>query len=251
MKEEIRTIPINQIEEFKNHPFKVKNDEEMKNLVESIKEYGVLNPILVRPKENGKYEIISGHRRKRATEIARKTEIPAIIRNLSNDEATIIMVDSNLQREKLLPSEKAYAYKMKLEAIKHQGKKMTSAPMEHKQENGKTSRDVVAKELNESREQIRRYIRLTELLPEILKMVDDGQIAFRPAVEISYLDKIEQKDLYDIMQYSEVTPSLAQAIRLKNLSQEKVLNADKIDEIMLEDKPNQVPKFKMNQDRLY
>ena len=250
--ETVKKIPIDKISEFKNHPFKVKDDDEMKKMVESVKKYGILNPILVRPKGNGGFEMISGHRRKRASEIARITEIPAIVRELTDDEATIIMVDSNLQREEILPSEKAFAYKMKLEAMKHQGKRknLTSAPMEHKLENGQTSRDIIAEEQNESREQIRRYIRLTELVPEILKMVDEKKIAFRPAVEISYLTQNQQKDLYDIMQYLETTPSLAQAIRLKKLSQENVLSVEKIDEIISEDKPNQIPKFKINQSRL-
>ncbi len=199
--ETVRKISIDKISEFKNHPFKVKDDDEMKKMVESVKKYGILNPILVRTKGNGEFEMISGHRRKRASEIARITEIPAIVRELTDDEATIIMVDSNLQREEILPSEKAFAYKMKLEAMKHQGKKenTTSAPMEHKLENGQTSRDIIAEEQNESREQIRRYIRLTELVPEILKMVDEKKIAFRPAVEISYLTQNQQKDLYDFV----------------------------------------------------
>ena len=249
-KEIVRSIPINKIDEFKDHPFQVRNDEEMRKLAKSIKQHGVLNPILVRPKTDGRYEIVSGHRRKRASEMVRLLEIPVIIRELTDEEATILMVDSNLQREKILPSEKAFAYKMKLEAIKHQGKKTSSAPLEHKQENAQTSRDLIAKEQKESREQIRRYIRLTDLIPEILKMVDREQIAFRPAVEISYLSHEQQKDLLSIMQYLEATPSLSQAIKLKKLSQENKLSVEKIDEIVGEDKPNQIPRIKLNQQRL-
>lgn len=248
--EMVEEIALDLITDFKAHPFKIRDDEEMKKMVESVKENGVLNPILVRPKENGMYEIISGHRRKRASEIVRNKSIPAIVRNLTDDEAIIIMVDSNLQREEILPSEKAFAYKMKLEAMKHQGKRsdLTSSPMATKSENN--SAKVVGEAIGESRDNVYRYIRLTELIPEILQMVDKKQIAFRPAVEISYLTKIEQKDLYEIMQYADVTPSLAQAIRLKKLSYNKVLDADKIEEIINEDKPNQVLKLKISQSKL-
>lgn len=251
--EKVEMISLDKIVDFRNHPFKVKDDDDMKKMVESVREYGVLNPILVRPKVDGNYEIISGHRRKRASEIVRKTNIPAIVRNLTDDEATIIMVDSNLQREEILPSEKAFAYKMKLEAIKHQGKKTKreeniSVPMAQKL--GMTSREYIGETVGESQDQVRRYIRLTELVPDILRMVDEKKMAFRPAVEISYLSKEEQRDLYDIMQYSDATPSLAQAIRLKKLSQEKNLDVDKMDEIMSEEKPNQVVKLKINQSKL-
>ena len=246
--EKVEMISLDKITDFKNHPFKVKDDEDMRKMVESVREYGVLNPILVRAKADGNYEIISGHRRKRASEIVRKTSIPAIVRNLTDDEATIIMVDSNLQREEILPSEKAFAYKMKLEAISRQGTRsdLTSTPMESKLR----SNEIVGEQNGESREQVRRYIRLTELVPDILRMVDEKKMAFRPAVEISYLTKEEQKDLYDIMQYSDATPSLAQAIRLKKLSQEKILDVDKMDEIMSEEKPNQVVKLKISQSKL-
>lgn len=243
--EMVEEIAIDLITDFHNHPFKIRDDEEMKKMVESVKENGVLNPILVRPKENGMYEIISGHRRKRASEIVRNKSIPAIVRNLTDDEAIIIMVDSNLQREEILPSEKAFAYKMKLEAIKHQGKE-TLRPMVDKLK----SADIVGGNMEESGRQVQRYIRLTELIPEILQMVDKKQVAFRPAVEISYLTKTEQKDLYELMQYADATPSLAQAIRLKKLSYNKTLDADKIEEIINEDKPNQVLKLKISQSKL-
>lgn len=248
--EMVEEIALDLITDFKAHPFKIRDDEEMKKMVESVKENGILNPILVRPKENGMYEIISGHRRKRASEIVRNKSIPAIVRNLTDDEAIIIMVDSNLQREEILPSEKAFAYKMKLEAMKHQGKRsdLTSSPMATKSENN--SAKVVGEAIGESRDNVYRYIRLTELIPEILEMVDKKQVAFRPAVELSYLTKIEQKDLYEIMQYADATPSLAQAIRLKKLSYNKVLDADKIEEIINEDKPNQVLKLKISQSKL-
>ena len=246
--EMVEEIALDLIADFQNHPFKIRDDEEMKKMVESVKENGVLNPILVRPKENGMYEIISGHRRKRASEIVRNKSIPAIVRNLTDDEAIIIMVDSNLQREEILPSEKAFAYKMKLEAMNRQGYRtdLTSTPVVSKLR----TNENVGEQNGESREQVRRYIRLTELIPEILQMVDKKQVAFRPAVEISYLTKTEQKDLYELMQYADATPSLAQAIRLKKLSYNKVLDADKIEEIINEDKPNQVLKLKISQSKL-
>ena len=246
--EMVEEIALDLIADFQNHPFKIRDEEEMKKMVESVKENGVLNPILVRPKENGMYEIISGHRRKRASEIVRNKSIPAIVRNLTDDEAIIIMVDSNLQREEILPSEKAFAYKMKLEAMNRQGYRtdLTSTPVVSKLR----TNENVGEQNGESREQVRRYIRLTELIPEILQMVDKKQVAFRPAVEISYLTKTEQKDLYELMQYADATPSLAQAIRLKKLSYNKVLDADKIEEIINEDKPNQVLKLKISQSKL-
>lgn len=249
--EMVEEIALDLIADFQNHPFKIRDDEEMKKMVESVKENGVLNPILVRPKENGMYEIISGHRRKRASEIVRNKSIPAIVRNLTDDEAIIIMVDSNLQREEILPSEKAFAYKMKLEAMNRQGCRtdLTSNPMGGKLKN-KESAQIIGEAKGDSQTQVRRYIRLTELIPEILQMVDKKQVAFRPAVEISYLTKTEQKDLYELMQYADATPSLAQAIRLKKLSYNKTLDADKIEEIINEDKPNQVLKLKISQSKL-
>ena len=206
----VEKIDLSKIQEFKNHPFKVKDDEQMESLVESIKENGVLNPIIVRQIEDGKFEIISGHRRKRAVELANFKEIPCIVRDLTDEEATILMVDSNLQREEILPSEKAYAYKMKMEAMKRQGERtdLTSTPLVEKLR----TNEKIGEETGESREQIRRYIRLTKLIPELLQMVDDKKIAFRPAVEISYLTEKEQSILLDIIVYNESTPSLSQSI---------------------------------------
>ena len=210
LKEKVVNISLNDIDDFPKHPFKVIDNEDMKQMVESISENGVLVPTLVRPKENGKYEMISGHRRKFASELAGLETIPCIVRELTDDEATIIMVDSNLQREKILPSEKAFAYKLKMEALSHQGIRndLTSAPLGHKF----VSREQIAKENGESREQVRRYIRLTELIPQILQMVDNDALklspsmAFRPAVEISYLKEEEQKELLDIMECFVCTP---------------------------------------------
>lgn len=247
----IEKIETKKLNEFKGHPFKVKEDAEMDKLVESIKENGVLNPVIVRELEDGSFEMISGHRRKRAAEIASMEKIPCIVRNLTDEEATILMVDSNLQREEILPSEKAFAYKMKMEAMNKQGQRtdLTSAPVEQKS-NRKTTREIIAEENNESREQVRRYIRLTELIPEILNMVDEKKIAFRPAVEISYLKEDEQYMLLDAMQFNDCTPSLAQAISLKKRSLENSLTAERIDEIMEEEKSNQIPKFKMNMEKI-
>ena len=209
----IEKIETKKLNEFKGHPFKVKEDAEMEQLVESIKENGVLNPVIVRELEDGSFEMISGHRRKRAAEIASMEEIPCIVRNLTDEEATILMVDSNLQREEILPSEKAFAYKMKMEAMNKQGQRtdLTSRPMVDKSK----SVDLIGEETGESGRQIQRYIRLTELIPEILNMVDEKKIAFRPAVEISYLKEDEQYTLLDAMQFNDCTPSLAQAISLK------------------------------------
>lgn len=248
----VQKVNINKIINFRNHPFKVKDDTEMDKLVESIKENGVLNPIIVRQTKEGKYEIISGHRRKRATELVGLDGIPCIVRDLSDEEATILMVDSNLQREEILPSEKAFAYKMKMEAMNKQGKRtdLSSAPMEQKYIHRKTTREIIAEENNESREQVRRYIRLTKLIPEILDMVDEKKIAFRPAVEISYLKENEQYILFDTIGRYDATPSLAQAISMKKQSTEKTLTKDKIDAIMGEEKANQIEKFKINMSKL-
>lgn len=244
----IEKIETKKLNEFKGHPFKVKEDAEMEQLVESIKENGVLNPVIVRELEDGSFEMISGHRRKRAAEIASMEEIPCIVRNLTDEEATILMVDSNLQREEILPSEKAFAYKMKMEAMNKQGQRndLTSRPMVDKSK----SVDLIGEETGESGRQIQRYIRLTELIPEILNMVDEKKIAFRPAVEISYLKEDEQYTLLDAMQFNDCTPSLAQAISLKKRSLENSLTAERIDEIMEEEKSNQIPKFKMNMEKI-
>ena len=243
----IEKIELNKIKEFKNHPFKVKYDEQMEKLVESIKENGVLNPILVREVGDKTFEIISGHRRKRAVELANMQEIPCIVRKLTDDEAIVLMVDSNLQREEILPSEKAFAYKMKMEAMRRQGQRtdLTSAPLVEKL----GANEKMKEETGESREQIRRYIRLTNLIPEILQMVDDKKIAFRPAVEISYLTEDEQNVLLDVMKYNENTPSLAQAIYLKKQSQQNTLTDETIEEVMEQEKPNQIEKIKINKNR--
>lgn len=247
----IEKIETKKLNEFKGHLFKVREDAEMEQLVESIKENGVLNPVIVRELEDGSFEMISGHRRKRAAEIASMEEIPCIVRNLTDEEATILMVDSNLQREEILPSEKAFAYKMKMEAMNKQGQRtdLTSVPVGQKLEN-KTTREKIAEETGESSTNIQRYIRLTELIPEILNMLDEKKIAFRPAVEISYLKEDEQYTLLDAMQFNDCTPSLAQAISLKKRSLENSLTAEKIDEIMEEEKSNQIPKFKMNMEKI-
>ena len=244
-------IPLEQIDDFPNHPYKVRDDDKMKELSESIKTYGVSQPVIVRKKEDGRYEMISGHRRKFASQLAGKKDIMAIVKDLTDEEATILMVDSNEnQREEVLPSEKAFAYKMKLEAIKRQAgrPKNNSVPVAQDLK-GKSSREIVAENTGESQDQIRRYIRLTELIPEILDMVDEKKIAFRPAVEISYLSEDNQYVLLDVMQFSDITPSLAQAIHMKKLEQEGKLDADKIEELMSQEKPNQIEKLKFNADR--
>ena len=249
--EKVVTLNPAEISDFPNHPFKVRQDEAMAEMVESVRKYGVLVPALVRPKEDGGYEMVAGHRRKFAAALAELTEIPCIVRNLSDDEATIIMVDSNLQRETILPSEKAFAYKMKLDAMKRQGQRsdLTCAPMEHKSGKQK-SRDILANQSGDSREQIRRFIRLTELIPSILQMVDDGKIAFRPAVELSYLSREQQESLYSTMECEDCTPSLAQAIKMKEFSKDGKLTDEVILSIMQEEKPNQKEQFKMPKERI-
>lgn len=249
--EKVVTLNPAEISDFPNHPFKVKQDDAMAEMVESVRKYGVLVPALVRPKEDGGYEMVAGHRRKFAAALADLTEIPCIVRNLTDDEATIIMVDSNLQRETILPSEKAFAYKMKLDAMKRQGQRsdLTCAPMEHKSGKQK-SRDILANQSGDSREQIRRFIRLTELIPSILQMVDDGKIAFRPAVELSYLSKEQQESLYSTMECEDCTPSLAQAIKMKEFSKDGKLTDEVILSIMQEEKPNQKEQFKMPKERI-
>ena len=250
-RESVRNIPISEINDFPNHPFKVKMDENMSDLVDSIKEHGVLVPALVRPKEDGTYEMVAGHRRKFASELAELEEIPCIIRDLTDDEATLIMVDSNLQRERILPSEKAFAYKMKLDAMKRQGQRrdLTSVPVAQKLQ-GKTSRQLLGEQVGESQDQIRRYIRLTELIQPILDMVDDNKIAMRPAVELSYLSKTEQDILLDTMQLEDCTPSHAQAIKMRKFSEEGRLNEDVILSILSEEKGNQKEQFRMPKERI-
>ena len=250
-RESVQDIPIEEITDFPNHPFKVKMDESMMDMAESVKQYGVLVPALVREKAEGGYEMIAGHRRKMASELAGKKEMPCIIRNVTEDEAVLIMVDSNLQREEILPSEKAFAYKMKLEAMKRQGKRtdLTCTPVEHKLK-GMKSRDILAEDSKESRETIRRYIRLTELIPPILDMVDNGKVAMRPAVELSYLPKEQQEILYDTMKSEDCTPSHAQAIKLRKFSESGKLGEDVILSILSEEKPNQVEQFKIPKKRI-
>lgn len=239
------------ISDFPNHPFKVKQDEAMAEMADSVKQYGVLVPALVRPKADGGYEMVAGHRRKCAATLAGITEMPCIVRNLTDDEATIIMVDSNLQRETILPSEKAFAYKMKLEAIKRQGQRsdLTSTPLEPKLK-GSRSNEELAASSPDSRSQIQRYIRLTELIPPVLDMVDSGKIAFRPAVELSYLSKEQQQSLYDTMECEDCTPSLAQAIKMKEFSRDGKLTEEVILSIMQEEKPNQREKPAFRDERI-
>lgn len=246
--EKVVTLNPADISDFPNHPFKVKQDEAMAEMVDSVKQYGVLVPALVRPKADGGYEMVAGHRRKCAATLASITEMPCIVRNLTDDEATIIMVDSNLQRETILPSEKAFAYKMKLEAMKRQGQRsdLTSTPLVSKSR----SNEELGQKNGDSREQVRRFIRLTELIPSVLDMVDSGKIAFRPAVELSYLSKEQQQSLYDTMECEDCTPSLAQAIKMKEFSRDGKLTEEVILSIMQEEKPNQREQFKMPKERI-
>lgn len=246
--EYVKDIFIYEITDFPNHPFKVKMDDKMLETIESVRDHGVLVPALVREKPTGGYEMISGHRRKMASELAGKETMPCIVRNLSDDQAVIVMVDSNLQREEILPSEKAFAYKMKLEAMNRQGKRtdLTSTPLVSKFR----TNEILAQEAGESRETIRRYIRLTELIPEILEMVDNKKISMRPAVELSYLTKEEQEILYDTMESEACTPSHAQAIKIRKFSAEGRLNEDVLLSIMSEEKPNQVEQWKIPKNRL-
>ena len=244
-KERVQEIPIAEIDDFPDHPFHVDIDDAMREMAESVKRFGILSPAVVRQKEDGRYELISGHRRKKACELAGIDKMPVIVRNMDRDEAIIFMVDSNLQRERLLPSEKAFSYKMK-----RQGARMdlTSVPMGQKL--GKTSREILAGASPDSNTQIQRYIRLTELIPDLLQMVDEGKIAFRPAVELSYLTKEEQISLYEAMESEDCTPSLAQAIKIKKFSQEGRLNDDVILSILSEEKPNQREVYRLPKDRI-
>lgn len=251
-RDSVQDIPISQISDFPEHPFKVKQDEAMLEMVESVRQYGVLVPGLVRQLEDGSYQMVSGHRRKLASELAGRDTIPCIVRDLTDDEAVIIMVDSNLQRERVLPSEKAFAYKMKLDAMRRQAgrpSKGNSAPLGQNFD-GMTSRELLAIESPDSHSQIQRYIRLTNLIPEILDMVDDGRIAFRPAVELSYLAEQEQCALYDTMGREDCTPSLAQAIKMKAFSRDGKLTDAVILSIMEEEKPNQREQFRLPRDRI-
>ena len=247
----IRDIPISEIDEFPDHPFKVLMDEDMEQLVDSIKRNGVMTPATVRLKEDGRYELISGHRRKKACELAGLDTLKCEVKEFSRDEAIIVMVESNLQRTTILPSEKAFAYKMRLEAMNRQGKRtdLTCSPMGNKLQGTKSS-DELAEKVGESKNQIFRYIRLTELVPEILQMVDERQIAFRPAVEISYLSEEQQYTLLEAMEYNDATPSLAQAIKMKKYMQEGKLTDGVISSIMEEEKPNQREKPAFRDERI-
>lgn len=242
--ERVKNIPLDELHPFKNHPFKILNDEEMERMIESIRKVGTITPALARPLPDGGYELISGHRRLAACQVLGIETMPVIVREMSDDEAVIAMVDANLQRETILPSEKAFAYKMKLEAIKHQG--VTSRQLGEKL----LSVTQVSKDSDDSERQIQRYIRLTYLIPELLSMVDDNKIAFNPAVEISYLDRDEQLTLLDAINMNDCTPSHAQSIRLKKMSQDGLLTADAIYDILSEEKPNQKEQIKLPRDEL-
>ena len=255
-RETVRDIPLEEISDFPNHPFKVRMDASMMEMVDSVKQYGVLVPALVRPKPDGGYEMIAGHRRRMASELAEKSTLSCIVRDMTDDEATIVMVDSNLQREQILPSEKAFAYKMKLDAMKRQGQRtdLTSCPVGAKFR----SDEELANNAPDSARQIQSYIRLTHLIPEVLELVDNSvlreketlQIALRPAVELSYLSEEEQQDLVEIMESEDCTPSHAQAIKMRQFSQEGRLDANVLLSIMQEEKPNQVEQFKMPKERI-
>ena len=247
-RETVIDIPLSEISDFPNHPFKVTVDEKMLEMADSIKRYGVLVPAIVRPKQGGGYEMIAGHRRKAASEIAEKPTLNCIVRNLTDDEAIIIMVDSNLQREVILPSEKAFAYKMKMDAMKRQGHRtdLTSSPVGTKLR----ADEQIALESGDSRNQVHRFIRLTHLIPELLDMVDENKIALRPAVELSYLAEKEQRILYEEIGYSDCTPSHAQAIKMRKFAEQGQLTAEVISSIMQEEKPNQKEQFRMPREKI-
>ena len=247
-RETVIDIPLSEISDFPNHPFKVTVDEKMLEMADSIKRYGVLVPAIVRPKQGGGYEMIAGHRRKAASEIAEKPTLNCIVRDLTDDEAIIIMVDSNLQREVILPSEKAFAYKMKMDAMKRQGHRtdLTLSPVGTKLR----ADEQIALESGDSRNQVHRFIRLTHLIPELLDMVDENKIALRPAVELSYLAEKEQRLLYEEIGYSDCTPSHAQAIKMRKFAEQGQLNAEVISSIMQEEKPNQKEQFRMPREKI-
>ena len=252
-RESIHDILLTEISDFPDHPFKVKMDEEMVNMAESVRKYGILVPAIVRERPEGGYEMIAGHRRRMASELAEQTTMPCLIRNLTDDEAILVMVDSNLQREKILPSEKAFAYKMKLEAMNRQAGRPSRnnlTPVVSDYNAGIRTNEILARQVGESRETIRRYIRLTELIPSILEMVDEDKIAMRPAVELSYLSKEQQEFLFDTMQSEDCTPSHVQAIKMRKFSEEGKLDNDVIFAVMTEEKQNQVEQFKMPMKRI-
>ena len=250
-REKVQEIPLGELHPFRNHPFRVKDDAAMQDTVDSVREYGVLVPAIARPDPDGGYELIAGHRRHHASELAGKETMPVIVRDLDDDAATIIMVDSNLQREELLPSERAFAYKMKLEAMKHQGERLdlTSAQVGRKLEN-RESREILAEQVGQSRNQISRFIRLTELIPTLLDMVDEHKIAFNPAVELSYLKKEEQTLLLEAMDSEQATPSLSQAQRLKKFSQQKMLSLDVMRAVMSEEKKTDLDRVTLKNETL-
>ena len=250
-REHLRDIPLSAISEFPSHPFKVRMDESMTKMVESVQERGVLSPVLVRPMPDGTFQMVSGHRRKMASELAGKETIPCIVRELTDDEAILIMVDSNLQRETILPSERAFAYKMKLEAMKRQGQRtdLTSDPVGGKSA-GMESAEIIGKDSGDSQTQVRRYIRLTNLVPALLDLVDDNKIALRPAVELSYLAEKEQADLLETISSEDCTPSHAQAIKMREFSKQGKLTPEVLLSIMQEEKPNQKEQFKMPKERI-
>lgn len=250
-REKVQEIPLGELHPFRNHPFRVKDDAAMQDTVDSVREYGVLVPAIARPDPDGGYELIAGHRRHHASELAGKETMPVIVRDLDDDAATIIMVDSNLQREELLPSERAFAYKMKLEAMKHQGERLdlTSAQVGRKLEN-RESREILAEQVGQSRNQISRFIRLTELIPTLLDMVDERKIAFNPAVELSYLKKEEQTLLLEAMDSEQATPSLSQAQRLKKFSQQKMLSLDVMRAVMSEEKKTDLDRVTLKNETL-
>ena len=250
-RETIVDIPLDEISDFPDHPFKVRMDDAMMEMADSIKRYGVLVPGMVRPKEGGGYEMVAGHRRKMGSELAQKATMPCLVRDLTDDEAIIIMVDSNLQRDKILPSEKAFAYKMKLEAMKRQGQRtdLTSSPVDKKLK-GLTSAQQVGEKSGDSQPQIYRYIRLTNLIPPLLDMVDEGKIAMRPAVELSYLPENEQTILHEMMEMEDCTPSHAQTIKMRQFSESGKLTEEVILSIMQEEKPNQKEQFRMPRERI-
>ena len=250
-REKVVEIPLSELHPFKRHPFKVKDDEAMMETADSIKQYGVLVPAIARPDPEGGYELVAGHRRHRASELAEKETMPVIVRDLDDDAATIIMVDSNLQRESLLPSERAFAYKMKLEAMKHQGERvdLTCAQVGHKSD-GRKSRDILAEQVGQSKNQIQRFIRLTELIPELLDMVDRKELAFNPAVELSFLKKEEQQGFLEAMDYGQATPSLSQAQRIKKLSQAGLCTQEAMNAIMNEEKKSELDTVTLKNDVL-
>lgn len=249
--ERVQEIPLSQLHPFEGHPFKVVDDEAMMKTAESIAQFGVMTPAIARPRAEGGYELIAGHRRHHASQLAGKETMPVIVRDMDDDAATILMVDSNLQRETILPSERAFAYKLKLEAMKHQGerKDLTSVQVAQKLQ-GKTSREILGEQVGQSQDQVRRYIRLTELIPELLDMVDEKKIAFNPAVELSYLKQKEQRDFLEAMDYAQATPSLSQAQRLKKFSQEGKCSLDAMCAIMSEEKKGELDRVTLKNDVL-